>query len=216
LQSNIYLMARRPDERASAGRRNDSDMDTLFGPLVTAADLPSISGLRYISSYIDDETEAALVAAIDGMAWDTAWNRRRQPYGRSYGPAGNESEIPAWGLSLARTILVDGFTNDPFDQMLVNEYLPGQGIALHRDYEPFGRTVASVSLLSSVVMSFRHRQSGRKETLLLERRSLLVLSDVARYEWEHGIAPRKSDIWRGFRVPRERRISITFRTRKAE
>ena len=25
----------------------------------------------------------------------------------------------------------------PFDQMLVNEYEPGQGIAFHRDHKPF-------------------------------------------------------------------------------
>jgi alkylated DNA repair dioxygenase AlkB len=29
--------------------------------------------------------------------------------------------------------------------------------------------------------------------LLLERRSLIVLSDEARYDWEHGIAARKKD-----------------------
>ena len=41
---------------------------------------------------------------------------------------------------------------------LVNEYLPGQGIALHLDYQPFDRTVASLSLLSPCVMEFRHAQ----------------------------------------------------------
>jgi alkylated DNA repair dioxygenase AlkB len=111
-------------------------------------------------------------------------------------------------------MLKDGLTSEPFDHMLVNEYLPGQGIALHRDYEPFGRTIASLSLLSPVVMDFRHIVSGRKEHLLLEPRSLLVLSDAARYEWEHGIAPRKTDIWHDIRIERRRRISVTFRTRK--
>ena len=46
-------------------------------------------------------------------------------------------------------------------------------------------------------MDFRHPATGRKEGLLLEPRSLLVLSDEARYEWEHGIAPRKRDVWQG-------------------
>jgi alkylated DNA repair dioxygenase AlkB len=99
----------------------------------------------------------------------------------------------------------------PFDQMLVNEYLPGQGISLHRDYEPFDRTVVSISLLSACVMDFRRVADGRRESLLLEPRSLLVLSDEARYEWEHGIAPRKKDRWRGGPVPRSRRVSVTFR-----
>jgi alkylated DNA repair dioxygenase AlkB len=97
--------------------------------------------------------------------------------------------------------------------MLVNEYLPGQGIAPHRDYAPFGRTVVSLSLLSPCVMDFRHPRTGRKESLLLEPRSLVVLSDEARYEWEHGIAPRKRDAWRGQPVERGRRLSVTFRFR---
>ena len=60
-------------------------------------------------------------------------------------------------------------------------------------------------------MEFRHPPTGRKESLLLEPRSLLVLSDDARYEWEHGITARKRDVWQGMRVERSRRLSITFR-----
>jgi alkylated DNA repair dioxygenase AlkB len=112
-------------------------------------------------------------------------------------------------------MLVDGVTDRPFDQLLVNEYQPGQGIAPHRDYAPFGRTVVTLSLLSPCVMDFRHPRTGRKETLLLEPRSLVVLSDEARYEWEHGIAPRKRDDWHGLPVGRSRRLSVTFRFRTA-
>jgi alkylated DNA repair dioxygenase AlkB len=100
--------------------------------------------------------------------------------------------------------------------MLVNEYLPGQGIALHRDYAPYGRTVASLSLLSPCVMDFRHPPTGRRERLLLLPRSLLVLSDAARTDWEHGIAPRKRDAWHGQPVDRRRRLSVTFRVLAAE
>jgi alkylated DNA repair dioxygenase AlkB len=48
---------------------------------------------------------------------------------------------------------------------------------------------------------------------LLEPRSLLVLGDEARYEWEHGIARRKTDHWQGGRIFRSRRLSVTFRRR---
>jgi hypothetical protein len=43
---------------------------------------------------------------------------------------------------------------------------------------------------------------------------LLVLSDEARYDWEHGIARRKNDRWQGLVVPRARRLSVTFRLLK--
>jgi alkylated DNA repair dioxygenase AlkB len=105
----------------------------------------------------------------------------------------------------------EGISERPFDHMLVNEYLPGQGIALHRDYSPFDRTVVSLTLLSPCVMDFRRTSDGRAESLLLEPRSLLVLSDEARYQWQHGIARRKSDRWHGIRIPRGRRLSVTFR-----
>jgi len=35
------------------------------------------------------------------------------------------------------------------------------------------------------------------------------------YEWGHGIAPRQKDAWRGARVERGRRLSVTFRFRAA-
>ncbi len=193
------------------GRRYNEEMGTLFPPAVRDADLPAIRGLRYVAGYVGEQEERRLVEAIDRMAWDTKWRRRRQPYGVGYGEETSGAPIPPWGRRLADRLFADGFTDRPFDEMLVNEYLPGQGIAPHRDYAPFGRTVVSLSLLSPCVMDFRQRATGRAERLLLERGSLLVLSGEARYGWEHGIAPRKKDAWHGLPVVRSRRLSVTFR-----
>jgi len=188
-------------------------MGSLFPLIVEPIDLPAIPGLTYLPSYITDTEETDLAAAIDAKPWDTTWKRRRQLYGWSYGRSeGSEPPpIPPWGLSLAERMHAEGLSHRPFDQMLVNEYFPGQGIALHRDYEPFDRTVVSLSLLSPCVMELRRAAEGRRESLLLERRSLLVLSDEARYKWQHGIAGRKNDRWQGVLIPRGRRLSITFR-----
>jgi alkylated DNA repair dioxygenase AlkB len=190
-------------------------MNTLFYPTVDAADVPAVPGLRYLPGYVTEDEERALVGAIDGMPWNTEWKRRRQPYGAGYGDSGDPAPVPDWGRRLADRVLADRVTDVPFDQMLVNEYAPGQGIASHRDYAPFGRTVVSISLLSPCVMDFRHAATGRKESLLLEPRSLLVLSGEARYDWEHGIAPRKRDVWQGVKWDRGRRVSVTFRFRVA-
>lgn len=54
----------------------------------------------------------------------------------------------------------------------------------------------------------------KRASLLLERRSLVVLHDEARYAWEHGIVRRKNDRWQGAVIPRQRRLSVTFRLRK--
>jgi alkylated DNA repair dioxygenase AlkB len=186
-------------------------METLFPLDVTESDVPPIPGLRYLPDYLTEADERALVEAIDASPWNAEWKRRRQPYGGGYGKADQVPPIPDWGRRLADRLFAGGVTDTPFDQMLVNEYRPGQGISRHRDYAPYGRTVVSLSLLSACVMDFRHPPTGRTEHLLLERRSLLVLSDEARYEWEHGIAPRKRDAWHGVPVERGRRLSVTFR-----
>ena len=190
-------------------------MATLFPITVEHSDLPDIPGLGYLREYVTAEEEAQLTAAIDVGDWDTSWDRRRQYFGATYGrDAGPVRALPEWGLALAERMYRDGISERPFDQMLVNEYLPGQGIALHHDHKPFDRTVVSLSLLSPCVMDFRQPDAGRRESLLLERRSLLILSDAARYDWQHGIARRKSDRWHGMVLQRARRLSVTFRLLK--
>jgi alkylated DNA repair dioxygenase AlkB len=96
------------------------------------------------------------------------------------------------------------------DQVIINEYLPGQGISPHTDCIPcFGKTIASLSLGSPCVMDFC--KGIEKHSLMLERRSLLVLLDGARYEWQHGILARKTDKHDGQIINRTRRLSLTFR-----
>ncbi len=192
-------------------------MDGLFPIEVLTTDIPAIAGLSYHPNYISVADEMRLVAAIDRGVWNETWERRRQLYGGSYG-RGDDSAmpIPEWGLDLVARMQGEGLTEKPFNHMLINEYLPGQGIASHRDYEPFDRTVVSLSLLAPCVMDFRQVQGGVQHSLLLEPRSLLILSDNARYDWQHGIARRKNDRWHGSLIPRRRRLSVTFRRRKPD
>ena len=109
-------------------------MNKLFHPTVVAADVPPVPGLGYLPGYVTESDELALVEAIDRMPWNTEWRRRRQPYGAGYGSGGASTPIPDWGRRLADRMFAEGVTDLPFDQMLVNEYLPGQGISSHRDY----------------------------------------------------------------------------------
>jgi alkylated DNA repair dioxygenase AlkB len=190
-------------------------MRSLFPFENRPAPLPEIPGLRYLPDYITQAQEQELAAAIDAEPWNTNWERRRQLYGATYGRQDEAVRpIPDWGQDLAARMHLEGLGERQFDQMLINEYLPGQGIAFHLDYEPFDRTVVSLSLLSACVMDFRHVAGDRRESLLLEPRSLLVLSDEARYQWQHGIARRKNDKWQGETIRRLRRLSVTYRLLK--
>lgn len=95
-----------------------------------------------------------------------------------------------------------------FDQLIVNEYRPGQGIAPHIDCKPcFTDGIASLSLNSGTVMHFRRAYCDNVD-ILLPRRSLIILTGEARYNWTHSIVPRLADNG----VARQRRVSLTFRT----
>jgi len=101
----------------------------------------------------------------------------------------------------------------PADQVIVNEYLPGQGISAHVDCVPcFGPDVAAISLGSACTMDFTSLEGGVKAPVRLEPGSLCVMTGPARYEWRHAIAARKSDLTDAGRIPRGRRVSVTFRT----
>lgn len=74
-------------------------------------------------------------------------------------------------------------SNHPFESE--TEYYPGQGINGHIDrVDSFGPEVASLSLGSDTVMTFTCGQQS--VDVLLERKSLVVLSGDSRYKWKHG------------------------------
>ena len=188
-------------------------------PLFQESDPSIISGLSYVSDYISTALEKVLIEQIDAQPWITELKRRVQHYGYKYDYKARGitqdfriGAIPDWLAGLCADLRTQGYFAQTPDQVIINEYQPGQGISPHIDCVPcFGETIASLSLGSPCVMDFMHPQSGAKSSMLLEPRSLLVLSDDARYAWQHGIAARKSDRYDGHLISRARRISLTFR-----
>lgn len=78
------------------------------------------------------------------------------------------------------------------DQVIANEYLPGQGISAHVDCEPcLSDTIVSLSLLSSCEMLFGEKASGARLGVILEPCSLVVMKDGARYAWTQEIPAQK-------------------------
>ena len=121
--------------------------------------------------------------------------------------------LPEWLSAVAGRAGVrrEFWTNLP-DQVIANEYLPGQGISAHVDCVPcFDERIVSLSLLSQCEMVFQKKQSGEKLAVILEPRTALVMTGAARYQWTHEIPARKSDQVDGMKVERARRISRTFR-----
>jgi alkylated DNA repair dioxygenase AlkB len=179
--------------------------------------VPDVSGLRYVEDYVSEDEERALLAAIDREPWSTDFDRRRQIYGLSYGSARSAPRelgpLPDWVVPLAERVVRDGWLEAPIANVVVNEYLEGQGIGAHRDFPGFGPTVAAVSLGAACLLDLIEPESGRRETLDMAPRSLWVLGGEARAKWMHAIARRKRDVVAGITRPRGRRVSVTLRTR---
>lgn len=173
-------------------------------------------GLTIIEDFIDTDEEARLLTAIDEAPWNTTLKRRVQHYGMRYDydrktVTATEREspsvppIPEWcGFLVERLAFIP-------DQLIINEYMPGQGIARHTDAPIFGSPIVSLSLGSMCEMVFRCRDSGAAVGVILPPRSLLVMDGDARSRWTHEIPARLTDCIGGRRLKRTRRVSLTFR-----
>ena len=179
-----------------------------------------VPGLHYLPNWLSEAAQRAVLASVDAAPWSAELRRRVQHYGHryDYGRRSVASEraatpIPPWAAELAGRLHAEGYTGEPADQVIVNEYEPGQGISAHVDCVPcFGPAVAAISLGSSCVMDFIAPGGTARVGVRLEPGSLSVMTGPSRYTWKHAIVARKSDPGPFGRVHRGRRVSVTFRT----
>jgi alkylated DNA repair dioxygenase AlkB len=173
-----------------------------------------IAGLQYVSGYLDGAEQDALLDTVSLLDWQDAGGRRIQYYGHWYhhakGGVYRIGLLPAWAASLAERLTHDRLMPYVADQLIVTEYEPGEGIRPHIDAPVFADVIVGVALGSTCVMEFL-RQGHATEEVLLEPGSAVVFSGDARQEWQHAIPARTADDWRGRRLRRSRRVSLTFR-----
>ena len=198
-----------------------SSQPNLFG-----AETPTpgdIQGFHYERAFLTKEECDGLLASIDKREWLRDLKRRVQHYGWKYDYKSRVvtedmriGELPPFLRTVADRLQASPWFDTVPDQVIVNEYEPGQGIAAHVDRDCFGPTVATLSLGNAWPMEFapcrrpggQDNASVEKTELVLEVGSLLVLTGDARWHWTHRIAARKTDGQRR----RQRRVSVTFRT----
>ena len=185
-----------------------------------------IPGLCCHRSFISEERQRMIMKCIDSAPWMIDLRRRVQHYGWRYDYSARfvsedmrAAPLPTLMRDLADALYERGWFGKPPDQVIVNEYEPGQGIAPHVDRDCFGPTVATLSLGDCWPMEFtrvrRHAAREERVELLLDVGSVLVLNGEARSTWMHGIAKRKTDGRGPSRRARRRRVSVTFRTMAA-
>ena len=184
-------------------------------------EVPDVPGLKFVEGFLTPEQQANCVRRVDTAEseWRNDLSRRVQHYGwrydykaRAITPDMHIGALPDWLGEIALRLYEEtGLFDRVPEQVIVNEYLPGQGIATHIDHPGFGPTVCTISLLDDWEMDFSERWRN-KAPALLTLGSCVLLTGPSRSIWQHGIAPRRTETSEDGRRKRQRRLSLTFRT----
>jgi alkylated DNA repair dioxygenase AlkB len=173
----------------------------LFADAIDKSASAMPEGFRYRPDFIDRESESELVRRIEKLelkpfAFHGQFgNRRVISFGLRYNYAEREvqraQDIPSFLNELrARAAEFAGWSARDVKQVGINEYRAGAGIGWHRDKPEFG-DVIGISLMKPAKMRLRKQYGNRWErhSIVLQPRSIYVLSGISRREWEHSIPP---------------------------
>lgn len=190
-----------------------TNQNQLLQPIV------NIPGLYIYEDIIDVQSELDLINFVNQSAWLPDLTRRVQHYGYKYDYKKRRidkydylGQLPIWTMDIEKKMFsLINKTNiqlpyNKFDQLIVNEYKTNQGISAHVDCVPcFEDGIASLTIGNYGVMTFSN--DSDKYDILLKRRSVVLLTNDARYKWTHSILPSKNKIF----TDTNPRISLTFR-----
>jgi alkylated DNA repair protein alkB family protein 8 len=177
----------------------------------------AVPGLHIYHEFISKSMEDELIKEIDSQTWVVDYNRRLQYYGyrneleAPYGLIRYPVSMPSLISKLSENLVEQKILVVQPDQVIINEYAPGEGLRPHKDRNYFENQICGVNLGSGCIMRYIKISGGDVVDVEVPRRSVYVMQDDARYKWNHSIPPRKKDVVDGNVKPRERRISITYR-----
>ncbi|CAG8561328.1 936_t:CDS:2 [Diversispora eburnea] len=174
-----------------------------------SASTANIPGLFLIENFISDElSESILNTVYSNTGWILLKHRKVVVGEPSH-------EFPSFMNSIFDKLKKINYPLLPeMEQLSILHYPIGTGIPPHIDtHSSFGEFITSISLGSPVIMEFKNVKTGEVINIDLPDKSLLILSNEARYVWSHSIRARKSDQLDNGQV-RERgpRVSLTLRT----
>jgi alkylated DNA repair dioxygenase AlkB len=182
----------------------------------------AVPGLFLYPDFIDEIREEQLLEEIEQQKWVVDYSRRLQYYGyrneleKPYDLISFPVPIPPQIYQLSQELSEQNVLLYQPDQVIINEYAPGEGIKPHKDRNYYENQICGVNLGSGCIMKFIKGKNLEIIDVEIPRRSLYVMQDDARKKWNHGIPPRKKDIINGSVQHRERRVSITYRKVKPE
>ena len=139
MSSQISLLPN-TDPELTTTRHINHEISGLSG-LQNVSDVP---GLKLIEEFLTPEEQADCVKRVDAAAteWRNDLSRRVQHYGwrydykaRAITPDMHIGVLPDWLTRLAQKLYDEtGLFDRVPEQVIVNEYQPGQGIAMHIDH----------------------------------------------------------------------------------
>lgn len=181
-----------------------------------------ISGLYYEPDFISEIDEEFIINEINNSEWSDTLSRRTQQYGYKYNYKKYNAEkiipLPEWANVIIDKLIKKDLINKEPDQLIVNEYLPGQGIAAHKDSTLlFDDKIIVISLGSDIGIKFTSDYlSVKSTTTYIKQRSLYMMTGDSRYKFTHEIKRRKVELAKNtngeeHKITRKTRISLTFR-----
>ncbi|CAE7205310.1 ALKBH8 [Symbiodinium necroappetens] len=159
---------------------SEASSGVLLPESVAATEHVVVPGVHLVTNFITDEEASNLLEEIDGRSWDTSIKRRVQHYGHAFDYAtlkiakpGTVPDMPAFAGELISRLSESCLMPHGADQLTINEYQPGVGIAFHVDaHSAFEDGIAAITLGSGIVMEFRKADEtsgklsmGRKKLL---------------------------------------------------
>lgn len=190
------------------------NLDKLTKPKV-CANFEGVSGLFYIGSYLSAneiimlQDKLSTEIQLTNLNLTNPSSRRVAHFGYNY--AYNQSgltlanKIPDYLANLVTTTrvneLIANLVSSEFDQVIINEYKPGQQIAYHTDHTTmFGPIIACLTVGEAVPIHFRI--NGVHKTVKPEIGSMYIMTGPSRYQWQHHLKNTGDT----------NRYSITYRT----
>lgn len=186
-------------------------MNTLFS---IEPDFPE--GFTYTSDFISEDEEIKLYQAIQNIELHNfnfqgfKANRKVASFGYDYsfdtgGLTKGENIPPVFDFLIQKVSLHLSTKPVDFAELLVTEYPPGSVINWHRDAPPFD-LIAGISLMADCTFRLRPHDKAKQTrasviSFPVSRRSLYVIREDARTDWQHSMTPVK-----------QTRYSITLRT----
>ncbi|XP_030762185.1 alpha-ketoglutarate-dependent dioxygenase alkB homolog 6 [Sitophilus oryzae] len=159
------------------------------------------NSIFYIPNFISQSEEEYILKCVYSVPkpkWTYLVNRRLQDYGGVPHSKGMIPEhIPTWLQKFVDKVSSTNiFEGCKPNQILVNEYLPGQGIMPHTDGPLFHPIVTTISCGSHTVLEFLENSEKREKvcSVLLEPCSLVVVKDNMYTKYLHSIKEVKCDI----------------------